>query len=116
LRPPLTNGDNPSEDFAVEFARFTQRLDELRNQYDIALLSCGGYANPIANYIFENHRKSAIYIGGVLQMYFGIYGGRWLNERKDILNIFMNEHWSRPTSKEAGLVAGHTNIENGCYW
>lgn len=116
IRPPITNGDNPSNEFDEELEKFYKKLDMLRNEYDVALLSCGGYANIIANYIFENHHKSSIYIGGVLQMYFGIYGGRWLNERKDILNIYMNQYWSRPTKKETDLVSGFKNIEKGCYW
>lgn len=114
IRPPITNGDNPSEEFDVELAHFYERLEGLRGKYDIALLSCGGYANPIANYIYENHGASAIYIGGVLQMYFGIYGGRWLKERPEILKLFMNEHWTRPGDNEK--PANFMAIEGGCYW
>jgi hypothetical protein len=114
IRPPVTNGDNPSDEFDVELERFYRRLDELRGKYDVALLSCGGYANPIANYIYENHGASAIYVGGVLQMYFGIYGGRWLKERGDVMKLFLNEYWSRPLEKER--PAGHSAIEGGCYW
>ena len=56
--------------------------------------------------------KSSIYVGGVLQMYFGIYGERWLKERKDIMKLYMNEHWIRPTVQANGFE----KIENGCYW
>jgi phenolic acid decarboxylase len=58
--------------------------------------------------------KSAIYAGGVLQMFFGIYGSRWLKEKPEILRIYMNNHWSRPSENEK--PNGHNNIENGCYW
>jgi hypothetical protein len=114
ITPPVTNGDNISDEFDIELTRFYGRLNGLRGKYDVALLSCGGYANPVANYIYENHGASAIYIGGVLQMYFGIYGGRWLKERADILKLFMNEHWSRPSNSEK--PNNYTAIENGCYW
>jgi hypothetical protein len=114
IKPPVTNGDNISDEFDIELMRFYVQLNELRGKYDVALLSCGGYANPIANYIYENHGASAIYVGGVLQMYFGIYGGRWLKERGDILKLFMNEHWSRPSAREK--PNNFTSIENGCYW
>lgn len=114
ITPPVTNGDNISDEFDIELTRFYGRLNGLRGKYDVALLSCGGYANPVANYIYENHGASAIYVGGVLQMYFGIYGGRWLKERGDILKLFMNEHWSRPSNKEK--PNNYTSIENGCYW
>jgi hypothetical protein len=114
ISPPITNGDNPSDEFDVELMRFFVCLDKLKGKYDIALLSCGGYANPIANYIYENHGASAIYIGGVLQMYFGIYGGRWLKERAEILKLFMNGNWSRPEQSEK--PANFSSIEGGCYW
>jgi hypothetical protein len=113
-KPPQTQAAERSEDFLVELEKFKTELNNLRDQYDVALVSCGGYGNLVCNYIFESHRKSAIYVGGVLQMYFGVLGGRWFKERPDILRLFMNEHWSRP--KESERPAGHGQIENGCYW
>ena len=79
----------------------------------MALLSCGGYANPIGSYIYEKG-KSAIYVGGVLQMYFGILGSRWEKERPDILKLFKNEHWTRPKASEKPKQCA--KIEGGCYW
>jgi len=114
IKPPITNGDNSSDEFDVELTRFYTRLDEIRGKYDVALLSCGGYANIVANYIYENHGASAIYVGGVLQMYFGIYGGRWLKERAEILKMFMNNNWSRPGVEEK--PENFSSIEGGCYW
>ena len=113
-KPPQTQGSQPSSDFLVELERFKGELNKVADQYDVALVSCGGYGNLICNYIYETHKKSAIYVGGVLQMFFGILGGRWLKERPDVLRLFMNEYWSRP--KESERPAGHNQIENGCYW
>lgn len=45
--------------------------------FDIALIACGSYANPIIATI-KRCNKQAIYLGGMLQMYFGIIGNRWL--------------------------------------
>jgi hypothetical protein len=81
--------------------------------YDVALVSCGGYGNLVCNYIFDSG-KSAIYVGGVLQMYFGILGGRWLQDEPDIIRLFLNENWTRP--KEHERPEGYKTIENGCYW
>lgn len=114
IKPPVTNGDNPSEEFDIELEHFYSRLDKIKGQYDIALLSCGGYANPIANYIYEIHNASAIYIGGVLQMYFGIYGKRWMADRPDIFKLYMNDYWTTPLINERPM--NFTSIENGCYW
>jgi hypothetical protein len=111
VAPPQTQGNNVSEEFQIELQKFTSKLDLL--EYDIALVSAGGYGNIICNYIY-NKGKSAIYVGGVLQMYFGILGSRWLTDRPDVIRLFLNEHWSKPTDEEK--PDGYKNIENGCYW
>jgi hypothetical protein len=114
IKPPQTQANEDAAEFDVELARFYRQLDGIRDTYDIALLSCGGYANPACNYIFTEHKKSAIYVGGVLQMYFGVLGGRWLKERPDVVRLFLNEHWSRPKAEER--PKGAENVEGGCYW
>jgi hypothetical protein len=113
LKPPQTQGTNPSGDFRGHLERFVHAIQQKKDTFDVALLSCGGYGIPLLRY-FKQMGKSAIYIGGVLQMYFGVYGRRWLVENKDVLNIFLNKHWSRPKLKER--PSGHALIEQGCYF
>lgn len=114
IKPPITQGNETSREFHEELVDFYVRLDKLKDLYDIALLSCGGYGNIICNHIFTVHNKSAIYMGGTLQMIFGILGRRWLLERPDIVRLYMNEHWTR--TKDTEKPKGHENIEGGCYW
>lgn len=111
ITPPQTQGNQESDEFHIELQKFTSTLDSL--EYDIALVSCGGYGNLVCNYIY-NKGKSAIYVGGVLQMYFGILGSRWLIDRQDVVRLFLNEHWSKPGGEEK--PKGYENIEGGCYW
>ena len=114
IKPPQTQGGTQTDQyFGVHLAEFARRLDAIRDNYDVALVSCGGYGNLVCNHIFESG-KSAIYVGGVLQMYFGILGTRWLRERPDILRMFMNKHWSRP--KDSEKPPNHQNVEGSCYW
>ena len=113
LKPPQTHGDEDCEEFNIEFNKFCSEIMKIKDDFDVALCSCGGYGNPICAFIY-NIEKSAIYIGGVLQMYFGIYGKRWLKERKDVMKLYLNEHWSRPKSTEKPKSA--KEIEEGCYW
>lgn len=113
LKPPQTQADQQSREFGIEFEDFKNNVDEIIDKFDIALVSCGGYANPICSHIFSKG-KSAIYVGGVLQMYFGILGNRWLQERPDVVYLYHNEHWKRPKNNEKPL--NHKKIENGCYW
>ena len=58
--------------------------------------------------------KSAIYVGGVLQMYFGIYGERWLREFPEIMKLYLNNNWSRPKDSEKPLAS--KDIEKNCYF
>ena len=113
IKPPQTQGECESEEFDIELEKFMKEIERLKDDFDIALCSCGGYGNLVCAEIYKLG-KSAIYIGGVLQMYFGIYGNRWLKERPDILRLFMNKHWSRP--KEEECPNGHKKVEGGCYW
>jgi hypothetical protein len=113
LKPPQTQASEPSREFSQEFADFKMQVDDVLDTFDVALVSCGGYANPICAHIFDKG-KSAIYVGGVLQMYFGILGERWIKERPDIVRLFTNKHWSRPKASER--PTNSKNIEGGCYW
>ncbi len=111
LKPPVTNCDEPAEEFKVEFDNFCRRVDEIKDDFDVALCSCGGYGNPICGYIYDIG-KQAIYVGGVLQMYFGVLGKRWINDNPDIIKMYKNTYWTSPTEKPVG----YEKVENGCYW
>jgi hypothetical protein len=113
IKPPQTHGTNISEEFDIELLKLLTNIKNIENDFDIALLSCGGYGNIVCSYIY-NIGKSAIYIGGVLQMYFGIYGKRWEIETPEILKIYKNEYWIKPDENERPI--NFKNIENGCYW
>ena len=113
IKPPQTQGDNYSKEFDIELNNFIGEINKIKDNFDIALCSCGGYGNLVCNAIYDMN-KSAIYIGGVLQMYFGIYGNRWLTERKDAMRLYLNNYWSRPQQHEK--PSGEKKIENGCYW
>ena len=113
LKPPQTQGNNPSKVFHEELDEFNKKIDEIKDDFDVALVSCGGYGNLVCGQIY-NRGKSSIYIGGVLQMYFGIYGERWVRERPDVMKLFKNEYWKRPLEEEK--PEGSQNVEGSAYW
>ena len=78
--------------------------------FDVALLSCGGYGLPLCAYIKHVLGKKAIYIGGALQLFFGVRGKRWDNEPEQM--AFLNEHWIGNEVKPANW----REIEGGAYW
>jgi len=98
------------------FETFSIMCKDIKNiDFDIAILGCGGYGLPLCDYICNTLHKSAIYVGGGLQLLFGIKGKRWINhpiikresERE-------NSGWKTPSENET--IKGNTMIEGGCYW
>lgn len=70
---------------ALEFMKTA--ISEL--DFDVALLACGAFGHPLCAHI-KSMGKKAVYMGGELQLMFGIYGDRWVG------NPIINEHWIRP--------------------
>jgi len=115
LKPPMTQGQAPARPYDVELDDFMDQVEKIKDDFDVALCSCGGYGNPLLNRLYRMG-KSAIYVGGVLQMYFGVYGSRWLNERPLLMKHYVigNDAWIRPEEKDK--PPGFENVEGGCYW
>jgi hypothetical protein len=80
--------------------------------FDIALLGCGSYGLPLVNFIKNKMNKTAIYVGGAVQIIFGIKGKRW--DENQSINKFYNEFWKRPFDIETPDKA--SMVEGGCYW
>ena len=98
------------------FATWHDALEYLRNQikardFDVALLSCGPFGVPLLSTIKEMG-KQGIYVGGVLQLYFGIRGNRW--DTWYHYDDLYNEYWVRPG--EDNRPSGAGQYEDGCYW
>lgn len=98
-----------------------QTLDHLKEElklidFDIALIGCAAYGYPLASEIKKSGRK-AIYIGGILQIYFGVLGKRWEEGIKNYLNL---EHWIRPSEKPLDFYCKNNDYPKGevtnAYW
>lgn len=95
------------------YESFDIMCDEISKiNFDIAFLGCGAYGIPLANYIKTSLQKSAVYIGGGLQLYFGIMGKRWENSQD--VTKFKNKYWIRPSLDET--PEKNNLVESGCYW
>ena len=106
-------GNHIHNDWFETFKIMCKDIEKL--DFDIALLGCGGYGLPLCNYIKSVLNKSAIYIGGGLQLLFGVMGKRWENIPmwKNIINE-NNTKFIKPSSKE--ICKNYNKIESGCYW
>jgi len=97
------------------FETFTLMCKDIEKiDFDIALLGCGGYGLPLCNFIKTKLKKSSIYIGGGLQLLFGVMGSRW--ENIDMWKKIIKENdckFIKPSGNE--ICDNLKTIENGCY-
>jgi hypothetical protein len=111
-QPPLTlAGNHQDKDWREHLNPFLESLRE-KADFDIALVAAGGYGMLVADYIFTKLNKSVMYIGGALQLFFGVIGKRWF-DNKDILKL-VNDDWIRPDREDK--PNNFINVEKGCYW
>ena len=106
-------GNHIHEDWRETYRIMCDDISKL--DFDIALLGCGGYGLPLCDFIKRRLGKSAIYIGGGLQLMFGVYGKRW--EGHEFWNeIIPRERckFVRPSDEEK--CPNIDTIEGGCYW
>lgn len=87
------NYETPHRNWYETFKYYKTIIKE--KDFDIALLICGCYAYPIADYIYNKLNKSCIHIGGIGQLLFGIKGGRYHSE---YFTKMMNENWIYPNT------------------
>lgn len=113
VKAPLTlAGNHEGVDWRTRFAELKAAIASA-GEFDIALAGCGGYGMPICHYIYKELGQSAIYVGGCLQLFFGIYGERWRNS--DSVKKYIEKNptvWVRPDERPANLHY----VERGCYW
>jgi hypothetical protein len=81
-------------DWITEFIDLCDSIKLVENDFDVALCSCGGYGNPVCTYIYSLN-KSAIYVGDVLSIYFGIYNDNWFMNNKEIMSLYLTNTWKR---------------------
>ncbi len=103
-------GNKPNFDSWFEALAYMQ-TEIAKRDFDIALIGAGAYSLPLASFI-KNMDKKAIYLGGALQILFGIKGKRW--EEKPFFQELFNEYWVKTLPDE--IPKNAENVENGCYW
>lgn len=106
-------GNHIHNDWFETFMIMCRDIEKL--DFDIAILGCGGYGLPLCNFIKTKLGKSAIYIGGGLQLLFGVMGKRWENNEM-WKNIIQDNETSfiKPSNDE--ICQNMSSIEGGCYW
>jgi hypothetical protein len=95
---------------------FTIMCNDIKKiDFDIALLGCGGYGLLLCDFIKRQLNKSAIYVGGGLQLMFGVMGKRWENREDWKQIIHENDcRFIRPSGDE--IIKNNHLLEGSCYW
>ncbi len=105
----IAGNKTPFNDWFEAFDFMKEKIN--RMDFDIALIAAGSYGLPLAAHV-KSIGKSAIHMGGSLQILFGIKGKRWDDHAPT--RALYNEHWVRP---DAGEIVNNAEIvEGGCYW
>lgn len=117
IKPPLTlAGNHGDRTWQLHFKQFQQELRAHLGSTqtpDVCLVSCGGYGMPVCDFLYTEMGLSAIYVGGALQLFFGVMGERWTNNAAVQRYVTANpDAWVRPSERPPNLQ----QVERGCYW
>ena len=119
VRPPQTQaGNHGGRDWRANLPRLVEDVRSA-GEFDIALVSCGGYGQVVTNYIHRDLGKSAVYVGGPLQLFFGVMGKRWTDNQVITGHRRRNRRfWIEPLESDRPPNAEGVGeiFEAGCYW
>tara|TARA_B100000902_G_C27286157_1_gene904538 strand:+ start:461 stop:1357 length:897 start_codon:yes stop_codon:yes gene_type:complete len=115
-------GNHPHYNWIITLNIMLNDISKL--DFDIALVSCGGYGNLLCDFIYNYMNKSSIYVGGCLQMFFGVtckryidnnWAGKYVNNN-NLIRPCKNEHIQIKTFKQLYDITLNNEVENKCYW
>lgn len=112
IKAVQTIAGNRDPHFATWFEALDYMTEECeKSDFDVAVIGCGAYGFPLAARI-KNMGKTALHLGGVTQIMFGVWGSRWNAE--PAAYRYKNEYWISPADYERPDRA--EEVEGGCYW
>jgi hypothetical protein len=114
VNPPLTQGlIFWNGRWSINLKDFNERVRYFctRNRIDIALIAAGSYGLPIGSFLKSIGVKS-IYMGGSLQLMFGIMGQRWAQSKS--VSVVKNDNWLKSPIEKPPF--GFRLIERKSYW
>lgn len=112
LKAVQTIAGNRDSRFETWFDALDYMAEEaLKKDFDVAVLGCGAYGQPLAS-ILKSAGKQAVHIGGATQILFGIKGKRW--DSSPLISAMYNDYWVRPSADEVPSSAAR--VEGACYW
>jgi len=114
IRPPITNGLTFWKgSYTANLNNFNVLIEKFISEHkiDVALIAAGSYGLPITCTL-KKLGVSSIYMGGSLQVLFGILGNRWRGIEG--LQAAITDSWVKSPKENRPL--GYKLIERGTYW
>ena len=87
-----TRENMESNDWMIEYKSICDKLGDISDNYDIALVAANGFSNPLLEYIYSTG-KSGLYIGNMLDVYFGITDKNDNAKYMDIMSVYGSNEW-----------------------
>lgn len=110
--PAVQSLGGPDPRFPTWFDALQWMLDEaLTRDFDVAIVGCGAYGFPLSA-MLKQAGRTAIHLGGLVQILFGIKGARW--DKIPAIRDLYNSHWVRPFPDEVPPNAAR--LGQGSYW
>lgn len=100
MESPRTFKNSETNTFQKETELLANKIVRACSDFDIALLACNGFAGIIGSYI-KRLGKSAITVGNLIYLWFGVYTKNDLKYRGDIIKLHMNKHWCQLDAPES---------------
>ena len=100
----------------ITFITMINEISKLN--FDVALVSCGGYGLPICDFIYSIMKKSSIYVGGVLPLLFGVTCQRYSDKEYNpgMIKPSKNEQVDVKSFYQMYGYQLNNEVENKCYW
>ncbi|MHC5088749.1 MAG: hypothetical protein ACYSOT_03970 [Planctomycetota bacterium] len=80
--------------YDILLKKIFNNINNLSDNFDVALLSCGGLSNLILSTI-DDIGKSGIVVNSFLEISFGIYNSDFEERHKDIIKLYKNDYWTK---------------------
>tara|TARA_B100001093_G_scaffold328817_2_gene313846 strand:+ start:1094 stop:1990 length:897 start_codon:yes stop_codon:yes gene_type:complete len=108
-------GNSDDKSWCFHYDQMKTELKTIKENefnFDVAFVSAGGFGMILCEYIYSELNSSVIYIGGALQLLFGINGGRWANN--GFIKKSQNEYWTNVLEEDK--PKSPSLCENSSYW
>ena len=115
MKPPVgRSSEATSGSWQTQVEVAEQQLRALAPSFDVALVAAGAWGPLLQRFLKQHLHKSSVYVGGALQLHFGIWGGRYI-DLAEVRAVASMEHWVWPEEDETANLKARLKGEYNSY-